>query len=90
MNYLGSPVQIGDNTHGSVRIDHQLSNAVRVMGRVNIGHLNLFEPYTEGTGVISDGAVRVGTDPISIAGEELLKGGVVAAPYRGHEALLRP
>ena len=51
VNYLGSPIHTEVDTQGSVRLDQRLSNADQLMGRVNVGHVNLFEPYTEGTGV---------------------------------------
>jgi len=51
VNYLGSPRETDDNTQGSVRVDHRLSAADRLMARFHAGRVSLFEPYTEGTGV---------------------------------------
>jgi outer membrane receptor protein involved in Fe transport len=50
-NYLGQPVQSDDDTQFNVRIDHRISGADRLMARVSMGRVDLFEPYTEGTGV---------------------------------------
>ena len=48
-NYVGQPQGTDDDTQANVRVDHQLSPSDRLMARYNIGHVDLFEPYTEGT-----------------------------------------
>ncbi len=50
-NYLGQPVQRNDQTQGTVRIDHRVSDSSQLTVRYAGGSANLFEPYTEGTGV---------------------------------------
>lgn len=51
VNYLGQPAQTDDETQGTVRVDHQLTASDRLMARYNGGHVDLFEPYVQGTGV---------------------------------------
>ncbi len=50
-NYLGQPRQRDDDTQGTVRLDHRVSASDQLMARYSAGRTDLFEPYTEGTGV---------------------------------------
>ena len=51
-NYLGQPQLSTDDTQGTVRVDHKLSASDQLMARATAAAAtDLFEPYTEGTGV---------------------------------------
>ena len=58
-NYLGQPVQLDDDTQGTVRVDHRVSSSDQLMVRYSAGRTNLFEPYAGGTGVTDGFGDRV-------------------------------
>jgi hypothetical protein len=50
-NYLGQPVQRDNEPQGTFRLDHRLSSSDHFTFRYSQGSVDLFEPYTEGTGI---------------------------------------
>ncbi len=48
-NYLGHPVQTGNNSQGSYRLDHHFSQVDLLTFRYSFGDINAFEPFPEGS-----------------------------------------